>query len=99
LTNDTSIPALALIVTSISAVPPSFSSVVTSGHDLVLNASGGTPGGPVNVLSSTNLALRPLSSWTTVTAGNFDNSGDFTFTVPGALNSGLPQQFYILQTP
>jgi len=79
-----------------SAGPLSFSSITTSGKDIVLNASGGTPGGPVSVLTSTNLML-PLSQWSTLTTGNFNNNGDFSYTATGALSSGLPQQFYILQ--
>jgi fibronectin-binding autotransporter adhesin len=81
-----------------SAAPLSFSSIQTSGHNIVLNAQGGTPLGPVSVLTTTNLLL-PLNQWSTLTTGNFDNSGNFTYTVTGALTSGLPQQFYILQVP
>ena len=69
---------------------------VIAGNNLVLNASGGIAGDPVTVLSTTNLTL-PLAQWTTVTQGNYDGNGNFTFTVSGALNSGLKQQFYILQ--
>lgn len=78
--------------------PPSISSIITSGNDIILNAVGGTPSGSVSVLTSTNLAL-PLASWTIVTSGNFDGSGNFNYTVSGALSSGQPKQFYILQTP
>lgn len=81
-----------------SAGGPSFSSIHTSGNNIVLSASGGTPGGPVTVLSTTNL-LVPLAQWSTVTSGNFDGSGNFSYTVTGALTSGLPQQFYILAIP
>jgi len=69
---------------------------VVSGHDLILKASGGNPGDPVTVLSSTNLTL-PLAQWTAVTQGNYDGNGSFSYTVTGALSSGLPHQFYILQ--
>jgi hypothetical protein len=48
------------------------------------------------VLTSTNITV-PLAQWTTVTTGNFDGSGNFTYTVSGALSSGSPQQFYILK--
>jgi hypothetical protein len=48
------------------------------------------------VLSTTNLTL-PLAQWTTVTNGYCDGNGDFDYTVPGALSSGLPQQFYLLE--
>jgi len=76
--------------------PLSFSGITASGHDLVLNAQGGTPGAPVTVLSTTNLTL-PLAQWITVTTGNFDGNGNFSYTVSGALSSGLKQQFYQLQ--
>jgi autotransporter-associated beta strand protein len=83
-------------VSVVTTAPPSFSGIQVSGSDLVLNAINGTPGGPVTVLSSTNLTV-PLASWTVVTAGNFDGSGNFSYTVSGALSSGLPQQYYILR--
>ncbi len=75
---------------------PTISSIVPSGADLILNATGGSSGGSVSVLTSTNLAL-PLASWTTVTTGSYDGSGNFSYTVSGALSSGQPQQFYILK--
>jgi autotransporter-associated beta strand protein len=75
--------------------PLSFSGITTSGSDILLNAQGGTPGGAVTVLTSTNLTL-PLAQWTTVTTGNFDGNGNFNYTVSGALTSGLKQQFYQL---
>ena len=74
---------------------PTISSITTSGADLTLNATGGTAGGSVSVLTSTDLTV-PLASWTTVTTGNYDGSGNFSYTVSGALSSG-PQQFYILK--
>lgn len=95
LTNDTSIPALALLVTSVSAVPV-FNAPVAAGNNLQLSATGGTPGHAVSVLASSNLAL-PLASWSTVATGVFDSNGDFSYTVTGALSSGQPSQFYILQ--
>jgi autotransporter-associated beta strand protein len=79
-------------------LPPSFSSITTSGSDITLNATGGTPNGSVTVLSSTDLTL-PLASWTVETTGNFDGSGNYSYTVTGALNSGDPQKFYVLQVP
>jgi len=77
-------------------VPPSFSGVTVSGHDLVLQATGGTAGGPITVLGTTNLTL-PLTKWTTVTTGSFDGNGNFSYTVSGALSSGLKQQFFIFE--
>jgi len=102
LTNDPSIipgyTTLALIVKSIVAYTPpvTFTGVTVSGTGLVLSATGGNPNDPVSVLSTTNLTL-PLAQWTTVTSGNYDGNGNFTYTVSGALNSGFPQQFYIIK--
>jgi autotransporter-associated beta strand protein len=96
LTNDTAIPALALVVTSISVVPV-FSAPVVAGNNLVLSATGGTPGHSVSVLANSSLT-QPVTSWTTVATGTFDGNGDFSYTVTGALNSGQPAQFYILAT-
>jgi autotransporter-associated beta strand protein len=76
----------------------SFSSIKTSGNNIVLSATGGTPGGPVSVLTTTNLLL-PLSQWSTLTTGSFDSNGNYTNTVTGAVTSGLRQQFYLLQVP
>jgi autotransporter-associated beta strand protein len=89
---------LALNVTSIVPYTPpvTFTGVTVSGHNLVLSATGGTPGDPVTVLGSTSLTL-PVAQWTTVATGNYDGNGNFTYTVTGALNSGLSQQFYRLQ--
>ena len=82
----------------INAAAPSFSGITTSGSDITLNATGGSASGSVTVLSSTNLAL-PLAQWTTVTTGSFDVFGNYSHTITGALSSGQPQQFYILQMP
>jgi autotransporter-associated beta strand protein len=81
-----------------SAAPMSFSGIHASGNDIVLNAVGGTPNGPVSVLTSTNL-LIPVNLWSTLISSNFDNGGNFTLTVTGALTSGRPQQFYLLHVP
>jgi len=102
LTNDTTIipgyTTLGLVVTSIVPFTPPviLASPVISGNNLVLSASGGNPGDPVTLLSTTNLTLPP-AQWTTVTTGNYDGNGNFNYTVTGALSSGLPQQFYLLQ--
>jgi autotransporter-associated beta strand protein len=75
---------------------PHFNSITTSGSDIILNATGGTPYGSVTVLSSTDLTV-PVASWTVETTGNFDGSGNYSYTATGALTSGNPQKFYILQ--
>ncbi|HTR43030.1 MAG TPA: hypothetical protein VMH87_15555, partial [Pseudomonadales bacterium] len=85
-------------ISLVAPQPLSFGSIKTSGHDIVLNAVGGTPGGSVSILTTTNL-LVPIIHWSTLTSGHFDSNGDFNYTVTGALISGLPQQFYLLQVP
>jgi fibronectin-binding autotransporter adhesin len=81
-----------------ATTPLSFSHITISGQDIVLNAVGGKPGDPVTILTSNNLNL-PLAGWTILTTGNFDSNGDFTYTVTGALSSGQPQQFYLMESP
>jgi hypothetical protein len=76
---------------------PAISSITVSGNDIVLNATNGTPKGPVTVLTSTSLTL-PIAQWTTVTTTNFDGSGNFNYTVSGGFSSNTRQQFYVLQT-
>ena len=80
------------------AAPLSFSGITVSGHNIVLNAIGGTPGNHLTILTSTDLTL-PLGQWSVLTTGNFDSNGDFTYTVTGALSSGQPQQFYLMESP
>jgi len=105
LTNDSSIipgyTTLALNVTSIVpySPPSTISSLVVSGTSLVLNATGGTASATVNVLTTTNLAL-PLSQWTTNSTTAFDGNGNLlNYTIPGAVNSNVPQSFYLLEQP
>jgi hypothetical protein len=83
-------------VTGIAAGPVISSvdySQLSSGT-LTFNATGGAPGGPFSILTSTNLTL-PLASWTTAQTGDFDGTGSITgFSV--TVNPALPQSFFIL---
>lgn len=54
----------------------------------------GPAGGSYQILSSTNVALQPLSAWTPVQNGNFDGSGSFNVTI--GVNPAAPQTFYLL---
>jgi hypothetical protein len=77
--------------------PPAFSQVDFSqlaNGSITLNAINGALNGPVTVLSTTNLTL-PLSSWTTVTTGNFDGSGNYSVSVTA--DPAAPQEYYLLQ--
>ena len=61
---------------------------------ITLNAMNGTPGGPVTVLTTTNLAL-PVSSWTTVTTSAFDGNGNLN--LPITVDPTLRQSYFLLQ--
>ena len=52
-----------------------------SGGSITLNVAHGVAGGPVSVLSSTNLSL-PFNSWTTVTNVTFDGGGNLSQVIP-----------------
>jgi autotransporter-associated beta strand protein len=68
--------------------------VTVSDTNIVLSASGGALGGPLSVLTSTDISA-PLGTWTTVTNDVFDSGGNYTLTIP--ISTGTAQQFYILQ--
>jgi hypothetical protein len=62
----------------------------------VINATGGTPGATVNVLTSTNLTL-PLAQWTTNSSTTFDGNGNLVnYNITGGVNSA-PHQYFRLQ--
>jgi fibronectin-binding autotransporter adhesin len=65
-----------------------------SGGSITLNVAHGIAGGPVSVLSSTNLSL-PFNSWTTVTNVTFDGGGNLSQAIP--VDPTLPHSFYLLQ--
>lgn len=83
------------ITVSILTTPTIVSSGL-SGNNLVFTGSGGAPLTGYHVFSSTDLSV-PISSWTVAGTGQFDASGHFTFRAP--ILPGVPQSFYILQTP
>jgi autotransporter-associated beta strand protein len=78
--------------------PPVISSVdfsTLSSGTITVNATNGVSGGPVNVMTSTNISL-PLGSWTPVTTNSFDGNGNYSEAV--TLSPGSPRQFFILKT-
>lgn len=75
---------------------PIISSARISGGNLIFSGSGGTINGSYYVLSSTN-ASTPLANWTPVATNHFDASGNFSVT--NTVNSGKPQQYYLLHLP
>ncbi len=80
---------------SVVVTPPNISHISFSGRNIILSGTNNTgTSGTYHVLTSTNVSA-PLSKWTVLTNGTFNNSGNFSSTNPTA-NS---LQFYILQVP
>ena len=98
LTNDTTINAIGLVITTApNPQPPAITSVsVQSGTNLVFSGTNGLPNGAYYVLTSTNVAL-PLSSWTRSATSNFDSNGNFSFSSP--INPSVPNLFFAIQVP
>jgi hypothetical protein len=89
---DTSQLTVSGLLRVVSQSPPQISSIMQSGTNVVINGTGGPPGGSYAVLSSTNVTL-PRASWTPVATNMFDGSGNFSFTNAAT----LPQQFFLLR--
>jgi autotransporter-associated beta strand protein len=73
---------------------PTISSVEASGSSLSISVTNGAPNGPLTVLTSSDL-LAPISSWTVLTTGQFDGSGNYSFQ--DGIDPTIPQKFYMLQ--
>jgi hypothetical protein len=81
---------------------PAFASVtpVESGGVLTGITFAGIHGpanGTYEIMSSTNVALHPLSAWTSVQGGNFDSSGSLSVTI--SVNPAATRTFYTLRVP
>jgi hypothetical protein len=77
---------------------PSFSNIhgsAISSGSVTLNATGGAPNGSYTVLTSTNLA-SPIVTWTPITSGQFDGSGNLT-GLSVTVDPTVDEQFYLLQ--
>ena len=72
---------------------PVFNSVKLVGSDLILQGTGGLPGGSYSVMSSTNI-VAPMAEWISVGTGTFGSAGDFSYT--NAVSAGTPSQFFRL---
>jgi autotransporter-associated beta strand protein len=83
-----------LRVTATPQTAPEIDTVVLSGTNLVFSGSGGAPGAPYLVLSSTNLTL-PLANWIRVQTNVFDANGNFAVT--NAVKQTTPQEFFRTQ--
>ena len=91
-TNQLTIDGTLRIFSTITS-PPSFSSVVQAGGNLVVTATGGIPYDACNLLTSTNLTTA-LSGWSSMATNNFDATGATTFT--NNIYPGEPARFYEL---
>jgi hypothetical protein len=74
-----------------AAASPAINNVARSGDSFLLSATGGPPGPPYRVLTSTNMVLS-LTNWTLVWTDTFDSFGSGQFTSPFSLST--PQQFF-----
>jgi hypothetical protein len=84
-----------LSVAPTETIAPQISSYGLVNSSFLLGVSGGFPGAPCYMLSSTNLAL-PTSSWTRAT-NLFDMTGNLVST--NAVDPGTPQRFFQIQIP
>ena len=75
---------------------PIFGPCVIANGDIVLAGSGGYAGGSYSVLANTNLAA-PISAWTLVGTGTFDNTGNFAVTNP--ISAGTNELFFRIRVP
>lgn len=78
--------------------PPSLGAIALSGANVVLQGSNGLPGWSYIVQTSTN-ATTPAPTWTPVATGKFDASGNFSVTIPNAVNLGTAARFYRIEVP
>jgi hypothetical protein len=87
--------AIALLATATArpqSPEPSVSTVSLSGSNLTLSGSGGSLGGTFYVLASTNVDLRPLTSWTRVATNAFAKDGTFSANI--SIFPATAQQFF-----
>jgi hypothetical protein len=80
---------------SIRATTLGFSSVGTSGSNLVVTGSGGLPGVTYYVMASTDL-VAPLALGQRVATNIFSGNGQFTNSIP--INPSVSQEFMIVAT-
>lgn len=78
------------------AVAPQFRQISQAGTNLTFSGSGGAAGAGYSLLGSTNLQL-PLTNWSLILTGAFDNAGNFTLT--NGVDPLAPGQFYELRIP
>lgn len=84
-------------ILKVAAPTPATVKATVSGDGSTLTLSGtGTAGGTYRILTSTNVAL-PQASWTQMTNGSFNTSGQYTNTV--SINPADAQRFFSVAQP
>ncbi|MEY4387711.1 MAG: hypothetical protein RLY20_2994, partial [Verrucomicrobiota bacterium] len=74
--------------------PPTITTATASGGNFIFGGSGGTPGWPYMVLTTTNLAL-PVSAWDSIATNLFNATGNFSVTN----TTGTERRFFQLRVP
>lgn len=92
-TNDSGNIASGILKLTGLSSPVTSDAYSTTGNEVILRGSGGTPGSTFSVLATTNLDL-PLPQWMKVTGGIVDVEGHCTFT-NGMTTDGTPRYFRI----
>ncbi len=88
-------PATGEVTITVGA-PPVVNPPYTSGGNIVLTGTGGSPNGSYSWLTSTNVTA-PVSEWTTNSTGVFSETGSFSNAIP--VNPSEPARFFRLKTP
>jgi autotransporter-associated beta strand protein len=80
-----------------AAGPPDFGGFGISGANFVFSVTGGPPGSPYRIVTSTNAAL-PLTNWTPLWTNTFDTNGNGP-QLANPINPALPGQFFDILVP
>jgi hypothetical protein len=78
-----------------TAVAPKFTGTAFTAGNLVLQGTGGRPGGSFLILGSTNVAAK-ITNWVTLGEGTFTGAG-FSVSIP--VTNTVPQEFIQLVIP
>ena len=81
---------------SLTEVRPGIIGIGLSGTNLVVNGANGLSGATYHVLMSTNLQ-QPMIQWAPISTNTLSVNGNFTITATNAVNSKVPNEFFILQ--
>jgi autotransporter-associated beta strand protein len=80
-----------ILSVALGPVAPQISQISLTGTKLVFSGSGGAANYPFTIVASSDLTV-PLTNWSVVGGGLFDNNGNFIFT--NAVDPQAAQEFY-----